>query len=180
MLKQAKLGYETVLNPGCCCRVSAWTKAAKGDFSDRCVSPGICERIGVDRMEGRGRARFEKYFQRQKISDLAKLIKETPGCVTTVVCRIGNEGLQPALRKNADREHSAGVGHARVIENLMGSGIAMNPPPVQAISDQFAASKTRRGKALMSMGGVGVGAAAQSGRRIWRWRRLRFWRGTSL
>src|ERR1051325_3687948 len=43
-------------------------------------------------------------------------------------------------------------GHARVIENLMGQRHRMNPPPVRAISDQFAASKETVAKALMSLG----------------------------
>jgi ribonuclease HIII len=43
-------------------------------------------------------------------------------------------------------------GHARVIENLMGQKHRMNPPPVRAISDQFASSKTVIEKAMMSLG----------------------------
>jgi ribonuclease HIII len=43
-------------------------------------------------------------------------------------------------------------GHARVIENLMGQRHRMNPPPVKAISDQFAASKSVIEKALMAQG----------------------------
>jgi ribonuclease HIII len=43
-------------------------------------------------------------------------------------------------------------GHARVIENLMGLRYQMNPLPVKAISDQFAASKSVIEKALMTAG----------------------------
>jgi ribonuclease HIII len=43
-------------------------------------------------------------------------------------------------------------GHARVIENLLGKRYQMNPPPVKAISDQFAASKNVIEKALMAQG----------------------------
>src|SRR5437879_13576716 len=43
-------------------------------------------------------------------------------------------------------------GHARVIENLMGQKHRMNPPPIRAISDQFASSKDVVAKALMSLG----------------------------
>src|SRR5580692_6345964 len=43
-------------------------------------------------------------------------------------------------------------GHARVIENLMGKRYQMDPAPVRAISDQFAASKTVIEKALMAAG----------------------------
>jgi ribonuclease HIII len=43
-------------------------------------------------------------------------------------------------------------GHARVIENLMLKQYQMKPPPVRAISDQFASSKSTVAKALMSLG----------------------------
>jgi ribonuclease HIII len=43
-------------------------------------------------------------------------------------------------------------GHARVIENLMGNVAKMNPPPIRAISDQFAYDKATVGKALMKLG----------------------------
>jgi ribonuclease HIII len=43
-------------------------------------------------------------------------------------------------------------GHAQVIENLLGRRYQMNPPPVKAISDQFAASKTVIEKALKAQG----------------------------
>ena len=43
-------------------------------------------------------------------------------------------------------------GHARVIENLMLQQHRMDPPPVRAISDQFAHDKQTVAKALMSLG----------------------------
>jgi ribonuclease HIII len=43
-------------------------------------------------------------------------------------------------------------GHARVIENLMGQKHRMTPPPVRAISDQFAHNKETVAKALMTLG----------------------------
>jgi ribonuclease HIII len=43
-------------------------------------------------------------------------------------------------------------GHARVIENLMLLKYQMNPPPIRAISDQFASEKSVVAKALMSLG----------------------------
>src|SRR5437764_1835563 len=43
-------------------------------------------------------------------------------------------------------------GHARVIENLMAQRHRMEPPPVRAISDQFATSKETVASALMSLG----------------------------
>ena len=43
-------------------------------------------------------------------------------------------------------------GHARVIENLMALQYQMKPPPVRAISDQFAATGETVKKALMRLG----------------------------
>ena len=43
-------------------------------------------------------------------------------------------------------------GHARVIENLLGQRYRMEPPPLRAISDQFARSKATIQSALMEEG----------------------------
>jgi ribonuclease HIII len=87
----------------------------------------------------------------KKISELADLIRKTPGCVTTVV-PIGNEAYNRLHAKMRSVNAVLAWGHARVIENLMGQKHRMNPPPVKAISDQFAASKSVIEKALMSQG----------------------------
>jgi len=87
----------------------------------------------------------------KKIKELAELIRETPGCVTTVV-PIGNEAYNRLYAKVKSVNTLLAWGHARVIENLMGQRHRMNPPPVRAISDQFAANKETVAKALMSMG----------------------------
>ena len=76
---------------------------------------------------------------------------ETPGCVTTVV-PIGNEAYNRLYSKMRSVNTLLAWGHARVIENLMGQRHRMNPPPVRAISDQFASDKTTVAKALMSLG----------------------------
>src|SRR6185436_13409607 len=87
----------------------------------------------------------------RKMSELAKLIRETPGCVTSVV-PIGNEAYNRLYRRMRSVNTLLGWGHARVIENLMGQKHRMQPPPVRAISDQFASSKDVVGRALMSLG----------------------------
>jgi ribonuclease HIII len=71
--------------------------------------------------------------------------------VTTVV-PIGNEAYNRLHAKMRSVNAVLAWGHARVIENLMGQKHRMNPPPVKAISDQFAASKSVIEKALMSQG----------------------------
>src|SRR4029079_15419369 len=76
---------------------------------------------------------------------------DTPGCVTSVV-PIGNEAYNRLYRTMRSVNTLLAWGHARVIENLMGQRHRMNPPPVRAISDQFASSKDTVAKALMSLG----------------------------
>jgi ribonuclease HIII len=87
----------------------------------------------------------------KKISDLAEKIRKTTGCVVNVVA-IGNEAYNRLYSKMKSVNAMLAWGHARVIENLMGMRYQMNPPPVKAISDQFAASKSVIEKALMSAG----------------------------
>jgi ribonuclease HIII len=87
----------------------------------------------------------------KSIADLAELIRHTPGCVTTVV-PIGNEAYNRLHAKFRTVNELLAWGHARVIENLMGQKHRMNPPPVRAISDQFAANKATVGRALMPLG----------------------------
>jgi ribonuclease HIII len=71
--------------------------------------------------------------------------------VTTVV-PIGNEAYNRLYAKMHSVNAMLAWGHARVIENLMGQRHRMNPPPVRAISDQFASNKETVAKALMSLG----------------------------
>src|SRR5205085_6768184 len=85
------------------------------------------------------------------MAELAELIRNTAGCVTAVV-PIGNEAYNRLYTKMRSVNTLLAWGHARVIENLMGQKHRMNPPPVRAISDQFAANKETVAKALMSLG----------------------------
>src|SRR5437588_8414917 len=87
----------------------------------------------------------------KRIKDLAELIRNTPGCVSTVV-PIGNEAYNRLYAKMRSVNTMLAWGHARVIENLMGQKHRMTPPPVRAISDQFASNKEVVAKALMSLG----------------------------
>ena len=87
----------------------------------------------------------------KKIGELAEKIRNTPGCVVNTVT-IGNERYNGLYVKMRSVNTMLAWGHARVIENLMGLRYRMDPPPVKAISDQFAASKSVIEKALMNEG----------------------------
>src|SRR6185503_15465453 len=65
---------------------------------------------------------------------------------------VGNDAYNRLYSSMRSVNRLLAWGHARVIENLMGQRHRMTPPPVRAISDQFASSKEVVAKALMSLG----------------------------
>jgi ribonuclease HIII len=152
VLQQAKLGYEAVLNPELLLPRIGVDESGKGDFfGPMCVAGVYVNEAVLTAWKEAGVRDSKNISSDKKISDLAKLIKETPGCVTTVV-PIGNEAYNRLYAKMRSVNNVLAWGHARVIENLMGQRHRMNPPPVRAISDQFASSKSVVEKALMAMG----------------------------
>ncbi|MEK7706964.1 MAG: ribonuclease HIII [Verrucomicrobiota bacterium] len=152
VLQQARLGYETVLNPDLLLPRIGVDESGKGDFfGPLCVAGVYVNESVINAWKDAGVRDSKNISSDKKISDLAKLIRETPGCVTTVV-PIGNEAYNRLYAKMRSVNTVLAWGHARVIENLMGQKHRMNPPPVRAISDQFASSKSVIEKALMSMG----------------------------
>jgi len=68
------------------------------------------------------------------------------------VVPIGNAAYNRLHAKMRSVNTLLAWGHARAIENMMGAADRMNPPPVRAISDQFAHDKGVIAKALMSLG----------------------------
>lgn len=152
VLKQARLGYEAVLNPDLLLPRIGVDESGKGDFfGPMCVAGVYVNEAVINAWKDAGVRDSKNISSDKKISDLAKLIKETPGCVTTVV-PIGNEAYNRLYAKMRSVNTVLAWGHARVIENLMGQKHRMNPPPVRAISDQFASSKSVVEKSLMSLG----------------------------
>ena len=152
VLKQARLGYETVLNPDLLLPRIGVDESGKGDFfGPMCVAGVYVNESVVSAWKDAGVRDSKNISSDRKISDLAKLIRETPGCVTGVV-PIGNEAYNRLHAKMGSVNALLAWGHARVIENLMAQRHRMNPAPVRAISDQFASSKGVVEKALMALG----------------------------
>lgn len=152
VLKQARLGYEAVLNPELLLPRIGVDESGKGDFfGPLCVAGAYVNEAVVKAWKDAGIRDSKNISSDKKISDLAKLIRETPGCVTTVV-PIGNEAYNRLHAKMKSVNTVLAWGHARVIENLMGQKHRMNPPPVRAISDQFASSKSVIETAMMALG----------------------------
>jgi len=152
VLKQAKLGYEAVLNPELFVPRLGVDESGKGDFfGPLCIAGVYVNEAVVKSWEGKGIRDSKNISSDKRMAELADLIRNTPGCITTVV-PIGNEAYNRLYVKMRSVNAMLAWGHARVIENLMGQKHRMIPPPVKAISDQFAASKSVVEKALMSSG----------------------------
>ncbi len=152
ILKQARLGYETILNPDLLLPRIGVDESGKGDFfGPLCIAGVYVNESIIKAWADLGVRDSKNISSDKKISELAEKIRKTPGCVTTVV-PIGNEAYNRLYAKMKSVNAMLAWGHARVIENLLGQRHRMNPPPVKAISDQFAASKSVIEKALMAQG----------------------------
>ena len=152
ILQEARLGYEAVLNPEMLLPRLGVDESGKGDFfGPLCVAGVYVNAAVVEAWKEAGVRDSKNISSDKKIAELAELIRETPGCVTSVV-PVGNESYNRLYTKMRSVNTLLAWGHARVIENLMLQKHRMNPPPVRAISDQFASDKNTVAKALMSLG----------------------------
>ncbi len=152
ILQEAKLGYETTLNPELLVPRIGVDESGKGDFFGPLCIAGVYVNADIlEQWKLAGIRDSKNIGSDKKIHDLAKLIRGTKGCVHTTV-PIGNEAYNRLYAKMRSVNTLLAWGHARVIENLMGQVHNMNPPPVKAISDQFASSKEVVKRALMALG----------------------------
>lgn len=152
VLKQARLGYEAILNPDLLLPRIGVDESGKGDFFGPLCVAGVYVNESVIRAWKDAGIRDSKNISSdRRIAELAKRIRQTPACVTTVV-PIGNDAYNRLHAKMGSVNAVLAWGHARVIENLMGQRHRMDPPPARAISDQFASSKQVIEKALMALG----------------------------
>lgn len=152
ILKQVKLGYETVLNPDLLLPRFGVDESGKGDFfGPLCIAGVYVNEQVIGAWKDLGVRDSKNISSDKRIHELAEAIRKTPGCVVDTVV-IGNEAYNRLYAKMKSVNAMLAWGHARVIENLMGKQYQMNPAPVRAISDQFAASKSVIEKALMTAG----------------------------
>lgn len=152
ILQQAKLGYEEVLNPELLLPRFGVDESGKGDFFGPLCIAGVYVNADVIQAWKHSGIRDSKNISSdKKMAELAEMIRDTPGCVTSVV-PVGNEAYNRLYTKMKSVNRLLAWGHARVIENLMLQKHRMNPAPVRAISDQFASSKDVVAKSLMSLG----------------------------
>ena len=152
ILKEARLGYETVLNPDLLLPRLGVDESGKGDFfGPLCIAGAYVNESVVKAWKDSGIRDSKNISSDKRIKELAELIRKTPGCVTDVVA-VGDRAYNRLYSKMRSVNTLLAWGHARVIENLMAKKYQMNPPPVRAISDQFAHSKETVAKSLMSLG----------------------------
>ena len=152
ILKQARLGYEAILNPELLLPRIGVDESGKGDFFGPLCIAGVYVNENVVKAWQNAGIRDSKNISSDKsIAELAEKIRKTPGCVVNTVT-IGNEAYNRLYARMKSVNAILAWGHARVIENLMGQRHQMSPAPVKAISDQFASKKEVVAKALMSLG----------------------------
>ncbi len=152
ILQEVKLGYETVLNPELLAPRIGVDESGKGDFfGPLCVAAVYLNEKMIPAWKHAGIRDSKKIGSDRRIAELAQLIRDTPGCVFSVV-PIGNAAYNRLHLKLRSVNTLLAWGHARAIENMMGVAYRMDPPPVRAISDQFAHDKGVIAKALMSLG----------------------------
>ena len=152
ILKEARLGYEAVLNPDLLLPRLGVDESGKGDFfGPLCIAGAYVNESVIKAWQDVGIRDSKNISSDKRIGELADVIRKTPGCVWTVV-PVGNEAYNRLYQKMRSVNTLLAWGHARVIENLMGQKHRMQPPPVRAISDQFASNKETVAKALMSLG----------------------------
>lgn len=152
VLQRAELGYESVLNPEMLRPRIGVDESGKGDFFGPLCIAGVYVNQAVIRAWEDSEIRdSKKITSDRKMLKLAEEIRNTPGCVSTVV-PIGNEAYNRLYAKMKSVNRVLAWGHARVIENLMEQRSRLQPPPELAISDQFAATKDVVGKAIMALG----------------------------
>jgi ribonuclease HIII len=152
VLKAAKVGYETVLDPTLTDPRIGVDESGKGDFfGPMCIAGVYVNASVLAAWKSAGVRDSKTVGSDAQMARLAEIIRKTPGCVYNVVA-IGNEAYNRLFKKLQSINKMLAWGHARVIENLMGLRYQMNPPPLRVISDQFAATEETVRVALMSMG----------------------------
>jgi ribonuclease HIII len=152
VLRRAQLGYETVLNPDLLLPRIGVDESGKGDFfGPLCVAAVYVNEPVVRALEQAGVQDSKRITSDKRIRELAGVIRDTPGCVASVV-GIGDESYNRLHAKMGSVNRILAWGHARVIENLLEQRDRLNPTPARAISDQFASNKAVVAKSLMALG----------------------------
>ena len=152
ILGAATLGYESTLDPSLLDARIGVDESGKGDFfGPLCIAAVYVNKSVLNAWKTVGIRDSKSVGSDAQIVHLNRAIRETPGCQVSVIA-IGNEAYNRLHVRHGSVNTMLAWGHARAIENLLERGPLLNPPPVRAISDQFASSKTTVERALMTLG----------------------------
>lgn len=152
VLGEATLGYEAIKDPEFYTPRIGVDESGKGDFfGPLCIAGVYVNQKVIEAWKDAGIQDSKRIGSDRRIAELATLIRGTPDCIYNVVA-VGNEAYNRMHSKLGSVNAILAWGHARVIENLLACESALQPPPVKAISDQFASSKSTVEKALMERG----------------------------
>lgn len=152
ILGAAKVGYEEVLNPELLYPRLGVDESGKGDFfGPLCIAGVYVNSDILAAWKDQGIRDSKNISSDAQVGRLAELIRNTRGCVTSVVS-VGCEAYNRMHKSNGSVNRILAWGHARVIENLMEQRDRMVPAPVRAISDQFARDESTVSRALMPLG----------------------------
>jgi ribonuclease HIII len=134
ILKEARIGYDEVLNPTMFEPHFGIDESGKGDFFGPLVIAGVyVDREIARRLLSLGVTDSKKIGSDKKIRQLAEEIDQTPGLAANVVL-IGPEKYNLLYEKFSNLNDLLAWGHARVIENLL----LLKPDCKRSLSDKFA------------------------------------------
>jgi ribonuclease HIII len=134
ILKEARVGYEEVLNPTMFEPHFGIDESGKGDFFGPLVIAGVyVDREIARQLLALGVTDSKKVGSDNRIHQLADEIGRTPGLAANVVL-IGPEKYNALYEKFGNLNDLLAWGHARVIENLL----LQRPDCKRSLSDKFA------------------------------------------
>ena len=147
ILKEAKLGYEEILNPEMFEPHFGIDESGKGDFFGPLVIAGVYADKGIARqLINIGVMDSKRIGSDNRIRALAEEIRRTPGLIFNVVL-IGPQKYNSLYEKFANLNDLLAWGHARVIENLLEA----KPDCKRSLSDKFANENVIK-RALLKQG----------------------------
>jgi ribonuclease HIII len=134
ILKEARVGYEEVINPTMFEPHFGIDESGKGDFFGPLVIAGVyVDREIARRLLSLGVTDSKKIGSDKRIRQLADEIDKTPGLAANIVL-IGPEKYNLLYEKFGNLNDLLAWGHARVIENLL----LQRPDCKRSLSDKFA------------------------------------------
>jgi ribonuclease HIII len=137
ILKEARIGYEEVLNPEMFEPHFGIDESGKGDFFGPLVIAGAyVDRDIAHHLLNLGVTDSKRISSDNRIHQLADEINRTPGLISDVVL-IGPEKYNLLYEKFANLNDLLAWGHARVIENLL----QQKPDCQRSLSDKFASEQ---------------------------------------